>query len=152
MQISSRFTIAVHVLTCIDTFKNEKVTSEFLASSVQVNPVIIRKILSQLKAADIIKVQRGSGGSTIIKPLNKITFYDIYEAVECINNDELFHFHENPNPDCPVGRNIHHALDDKLQQVQSALENELKQITLQDVINDTQKYINLEKGNSTFFC
>ncbi len=144
MQISSRFTIAVHVLTCIDTFKNEKVTSEFLASSVQVNPVIIRKILSQLKAADIIKVQRGSGGSTIIKPLNEITFYDIYEAVECINNDELFHFHENPNQDCPVGRNIHHALDDKLQQVQTALENELKQITLQDVIDDTRKYIKQE--------
>ncbi|MCD7893173.1 MAG: Rrf2 family transcriptional regulator [Erysipelotrichaceae bacterium] len=144
MQISSRFTIAVHVLTCIDTFKNEKVTSEFLASSVQVNPVIIRKILSQLKAADIIKVQRGSGGSTIIKPLNEITFYDIYEAVECINNDELFHFHENPNQNCPVGRNIHHALDDKLQQVQTALENELKQITLQDVIDDTRKYIELK--------
>ncbi len=145
MQISSRFTIAVHVLTCIDTFKNEKVTSEFLASSVQVNPVIIRNILGQLKAADIIKVQRGSGGSTIIKPLNDITFYDIYEAVECINNDELFHFHENPNQDCPVGRNIHHALDDKLQQVQTALENKLKQITLQDVIDDTRKYIELEK-------
>ncbi|MCD7809444.1 MAG: Rrf2 family transcriptional regulator [Erysipelotrichaceae bacterium] len=144
MQISSRFTIAVHVLTCIDTFKNEKVTSEFLASSVQVNPVIIRKILSQLKAADIIKVQRGSGGSTIIKSPNEITFYDIYEAVECINNDELFHFHENPNQNCPVGRNIHYALDDKLQQVQAALENELKQITLQDVIDDTQKYIELE--------
>ncbi|MCD7950353.1 MAG: Rrf2 family transcriptional regulator [Erysipelotrichaceae bacterium] len=145
MQISSRFTIAVHVLTCIDTFKNEKVTSEFLAASVNVNPVIIRNILRQLKAADIIKVQRGSGGSTIIKPLNEITFYDIYEAVECINNDELFHFHENPNKDCPVGRNIHHALDDKLQQVQIALENELKRITLQDVIDDTKKYIELEK-------
>ena len=50
MQISSRFTIAIHILACIDTFeKDYKITSDFLASSVNVNPVIIRKILSQLK-------------------------------------------------------------------------------------------------------
>ena len=46
MQISSRFTIAIHVLVCIETFKNDyKVTSEFLASSVNVNPVVIRRLL-----------------------------------------------------------------------------------------------------------
>ncbi len=40
MQISSRFTIAVHIFACIDTFQNqEKLTSNFLASSVNVNPV-----------------------------------------------------------------------------------------------------------------
>ena len=62
MQISSRFTIAVHVLICIETFKDEqKVTSDFLASSVNVNPVVIRRILQQLKAAGIVKVARGTG-------------------------------------------------------------------------------------------
>jgi len=46
MQISSRFTLAVHIITCIDTFQNDyKVTSEFLASSTNVNPVIIRRLL-----------------------------------------------------------------------------------------------------------
>ncbi|MFR2769365.1 MAG: hypothetical protein ACLTAI_14300 [Thomasclavelia sp.] len=44
MQISSRFTIAVHIFACIDTFKDDyKITSDFLAASVNVNPVIIRK-------------------------------------------------------------------------------------------------------------
>lgn len=62
MQISSRFTIAVHIFACIDTFETQyKITSEFLASSIQVNPVVIRKILSQLKANGLITVQRGSG-------------------------------------------------------------------------------------------
>ena len=52
MQISSRFTIAVHIFSCIDTFeKDTKITSDFLAESVNVNPVIIRKILSQLRNA-----------------------------------------------------------------------------------------------------
>lgn len=143
MQISSRFTIAIHIFACIDTFENErKITSEFLASSVNVNPVIIRKLLSQLKAAGLIAVQRGSGGASICKPLDKITFLDVYHAVECIDNGELFHFHANPNKECPVGRNIHLILDDKLQQVQTAMENEMQNITLADVMKDTQIYIN----------
>lgn len=46
MQISSRFTIAVHVLIAIETFKNDhKITSEFLASSANVNPTVIRRLL-----------------------------------------------------------------------------------------------------------
>ena len=52
MQISSRFTIAVHILICIETFKEDyKITSDFLASSVNVNPVVIRRLLQQLKKA-----------------------------------------------------------------------------------------------------
>lgn len=142
MQISSRFTIAVHIFTCIDTFeKDYKITSEFLASSVNVNPVIIRKLLQQLKAAGLVNVTRGSGGASIAKPLNEISFLDIYKAVECVENDTLFHFHENPNPNCPVGRNIHLILDNKLKRVQDTMERELASITLEDVRKDAAAYI-----------
>ncbi len=61
MQISSRFTIAIHMFACMETFgKDYKITSDFLASSINVNPVIIRKILSQLKSAGLIEVARGT--------------------------------------------------------------------------------------------
>lgn len=142
MQISSRFTLAIHIFACIDTFGNKyKVTSDFLARSTNVNPVIIRKLLGQLKGAGLIQVARGTGGTTVTKPLEEITFLDIYHAVECVENGELFHFHENPNPNCPVGKNIHHILDDKLLQVQNSLEKELASITLADVKKDTKKYL-----------
>lgn len=142
MQISSRFTIAVHICTCIDTFaKERKVTSEFLASSVDVNPVIIRRILLQLKSAGLVSVQRGTGGAALAKPLEEITFLDIYRAVDCVGEGELFHFHENPNPECPVGRNIHAVLDGKLERVQSAMERELESITLADVKRDMAQYL-----------
>ena len=72
---------------------------------------------------------------------------DIYNAVECIEKGKLFHFHENPNCQCPVGRNIHNILDSKLEQVQNALENELKQITLAEIIKETQYYISEENKN-----
>lgn len=143
MQISSRFTLAIHILACIDTFKDEyKVTSDFLAGSTNINPVVVRKILGQLKAAGIVEVARGSGGASITKPLNEITFLDIYNAVECVGNGELFHFHENPNIKCPVGRNIHHVLDEKLLRVQRAMERELASITLADVEKDIEKLLN----------
>lgn len=145
MQISSRFTIAIHIFACINTFeKDYKLTSDFLAGSINVNPVVIRRLLQQLKAAGLITVTRGSGGASIAKPLNEITFLDIYQAVECVENGELFHFHENPNPACPVGRNIHNVLDDKLYRVQKAMEDEMQKITLEDVIKDTRACIEKE--------
>lgn len=140
MQISSRFTIAIHIFACMETFEGEyKITSDFLASSIHVNPVIIRKILSQLKKAGLIEVARGTGGTTATRPVDEITFYDVYEAVDLLEDGDLFHFHENPNPDCPVGKNIHKALDDKLVDIQRAMENEMKKYTIADVVNDIKQ-------------
>ena len=149
MQISSRFTIAMHMLACMDTFQEGyKITSDFLASSINVNPVIIRKLLSQLREAGLIEVKRGPGGAAIARPLEEITFYDVYRAVDCIEENTLFHFHENPNPDCPVGRNIHHILDDRLVQIQSAMEQKLKSMTLADMNSDLAKCLEGERAIS----
>lgn len=142
MQISSRFTIAVHILVCIEAFKNEyKLTSDFLASSVNVNPVVIRRLLQQLKKAGIITVKRGSGGACMAKPLNEITLLDVYNAVECIDNGSLFHFHENPNILCPVGRNIHAVLDSRLDSIQQAMETEMNSVSMQDIVDDADRLI-----------
>lgn len=144
MQISSRFTIAVHVLLCIETFQsNYKVTSDFLASSVNVNPVVIRRLLQQLKKAGIIRVKRGSGGTELEKPRNEITLLDVYNAVECVEDGELFHFHENPNPQCPVGKNIHAILDGRLKEIQKAMEKEMQSVTIQDIMDDSKKWIEI---------
>lgn len=136
MKITSRFTVAVHTLLAINQFSEKyKTTSDFLASSVNVNPVVIRRTLLSLKAAGIVEVKAGSGGATIAKPLDAVTLYDVYRAVDCVEGD-LFHFHENPNPDCPVGRNIHAVLDTRLLSAQRAMEDELKKTTLADLAHD----------------
>jgi len=134
MQITSRFTIAVHIITAIDYFKDsEKVTSNFLAGSVGANPVIVRNVMGNLKEAGIIDTSQGKSGITLVKRLDEITFYDVYKAVDCVNDEGLFHFHENPSPQCPVGRNIHALLDDKLKDIQTAMENEMKKYTIADL-------------------
>jgi Rrf2 family protein len=142
MQISSRFTIAVHVLIAIEAFKNDyKVTSELLASSANVNPTVIRRILQQLKKADIVTVKRGSGGADIERPLTEITLLDVYNAVEPVDNGQLFHFHEDPNEECPVGRNIHKIMDYRLDEIQNAMEDKMRRITIADIMADANKLI-----------
>ena len=112
MQITSKFTIAIHIITAIDYFGDTmKVTSSFLAGSVGANPVIVRNVMGNLK------------------------------AVECVDDRGLFHFHENPSIRCPVGRNIHRALDGKLRKVQDAMEAELRRITVADVESDIRKEV-----------
>ena len=85
MQISSRFTIATHMLIIIAIKSQEsKVTSDFLAASVGVNPVIIRKTLSQLKKAELISVARGTGGTEIIKDIQDISLFDVMSIITTI--------------------------------------------------------------------
>ena len=145
MQISSRFTIALHILTALETFKGRfRLTSEFLAGSVQVNPVIIRNILLQLKAAEMVQIPRGRGSIVLLKNPSDINVFDVYKAIEPLENEKLFNFHKNPNPDCPVGKNIHNILDGRLYEVQQVMENKLKEMKLSDVLDDLQKFIKTE--------
>ena len=143
MQIGSKFTIGVHIITAIAYFKEmDRVNSEFLAGSIGVNPVIVRTVISQLREAGLVRTQRGSSGAELAKRLNEITLYDIYKAVGSVDEEEgLFHFHEQPNPDCPVGRNIHSVLDQHLVDAQRAMEEKLRQTTLADIEEDTKKAV-----------
>ena len=140
MQFSSRMTIAVHILLAIAEFADkEKTPSTFLAQSVNVHPVIIRNTLGKLKAAGIVHVRAGEGGATLANDPQKITLLDIFEAVE--KEEDLFHFHEHPNPQCPVGKNMHAILDQRLISIQNAMRKEMRAITLQDLINDMKRCI-----------
>ena len=135
MQFSSRLPIALHILLAIVEFEGkEKTTSTFLAGSVNVNPVIIRNTLGQLKAAGLVTVKAGEGGASLAKEPKDITLMDVFDAVE--KEEALFHFHENPNPECPVGKNVHTVLDNKLFAIQEAMRKKMDSITLQDLIDD----------------
>jgi Rrf2 family protein len=129
MQISSRFAIAVHILLCIVRFRDAKITSDFLAASVNVNPVVIRRILGQLQKAGLVITKAGSGGSDLAREADKITLFDVFRAVESVS-DNVFGFHENPSKKCPVGKNIHGLLDGHMQSAQEQMENSLAKVKL----------------------
>lgn len=142
MQISTKFTIAVHILAAVDYFgKDHKITSDFLSSSIGSNPVIIRNIMSDLKNAGLIETKRGPGGISMTRKSEEITFLDIYKAVESNTDGDLFRFHENPNPLCPVGGNIRSALYGKLEDVQKDFEASMEKHKLSDVLYDLHEEI-----------
>ena len=146
MQISSKFTIGVHLLALIDYLgEDEKVTSKTLARSIGVNPVIVRNVMGNLKEAGLISVSQGKSGISLTKTPDQITFYDVYKAVDSVKDEGVFHFHENPNPECPIGRNIHKAMDSKLERVQRCMEDEMRKITLADVMTDIQNELKNEQ-------
>ena len=144
MQFSTRLPVAVHILLCIAVFDGQnKTTSNFIAGSVGVNPVIVRNALGKLKAAGIVHVDAGVGGAHLARDVKDISLLDIFHAVE--ENKTAFHLHENPNPACPVGRNVHAVLNHNLALVDQAMRDQLSQITLQMLIDETQERIRGEK-------
>ncbi|MGN4127152.1 Rrf2 family transcriptional regulator [Lysinibacillus sphaericus] len=134
MKISSRFTMAVHILSILKQNPSTVCTSEYMAESVNTNPVVIRKIVSYLKKAGIVQVRRGMGGAFLLKDLHLIPLLDVYRAVEVVEEDRLFHFHDQPNPNCPIGANIQSVLELILVQAQEAMEQVLKNITMEQVV------------------
>ena len=106
MSISSRFSVGIHILTLLVINKEGINTSEVIASSVNTNPAMIRKITGMLKKAGLVDVQPGIAGAKRAKDISEITLLDVYRAVNAVQEDVLFSVHDKPNPDCPVGRNI----------------------------------------------
>ena len=83
MHISTKCSIAIHCLICIHEFGDKKrVTSELLALSTGCNPVTVRNIISALKKDGILSVKSGTGGTSLNCPLEDITLYRVYMAVE----------------------------------------------------------------------
>ena len=109
MQISSRFTVGIHTLLCIAYFQDEK-------------------------AAGLVKVEAGVGGASLAKDPSEITLLDVFDAVSAVD-DVLFAFHDAPNPACPVGKNIHAVLDEKLESANQALRDDLAKTTLKDLLD-----------------
>ena len=81
--MTSRFTVAIHILSLLDLNKGVSRTSEELAMSVNTNPVVIRKILGILKKAGLIHIQMGQGGgATLAVEPEKITLRDVYTVFD----------------------------------------------------------------------
>lgn len=133
MKISSRFSIAVHILSLCD-FAQRPLHLEWIVSSVGTNPVIIRRILGQLKKAGLVTVRAGSGGAFLAKSLDGIDLLEVYRAVDVVEEGKLFHIHEEPNPQCQVGANIQAVLQLLLARAQEAMENILAGITMEELV------------------
>jgi DNA-binding IscR family transcriptional regulator len=133
MAANSQFSMAVHVLTMLACDKDANVKSDYLAASVNTNPVVIRRLLGQLNQANLVISQTGaSGGTRLSRCPDKIDLAEVYKAVSC---GEVFALHaKSPNQDCPVGKNIESVLCGIQKEIDRTVGEKLSRYTLLDVI------------------
>jgi Rrf2 family protein len=133
MRSSCRFGMAVHVLVLLAYHEGDRVTSAFLAASVNTNPVIIRRLLLALKRASLVETAKGAGaGSRLSRSPGRINLAQIYRAVE--TSEPFAQPSRRPNAACPVGNCIQKALNSIFASAQSALERDLEETTLADLL------------------
>lgn len=132
MPTSTRFAVAVHILTGLAVSDGKPLRSEDLAFSANTGAVVVRALLSRLGDAGLTRSQLGAGGGALLaKPAGKIRLLDVYEAVE---DTELFSLHRTPPcENCAVGGNILEAIQPTLSRARKALEDELAKTTIADI-------------------
>ncbi|CAN5676195.1 Rrf2 family transcriptional regulator [soil metagenome] len=130
--VNTQFSIAVHLLAGIGS-RDGFVTSEALAESVNANPAFVKRILSKISKASLIKTYSGkSGGCELAKSADKITLFDIYSAVDAPKTFAIHNY--SINRSCEISSNIKEVMGDVAQGAQKAFEKELKKTTIADVI------------------
>jgi DNA-binding IscR family transcriptional regulator len=135
---NSRFTVGVHILSLLAHEQGRTLTSEYIAVSVNTNPVVIRRLLGLLGQAGLVSTSEGAGGGTMLaRPAERITLRDVYRAVE---PGPLFGGTRNdPNPLCPVGRNIQGVLVGVNKEVERRMDEQLAQTTIAGVLASVRK-------------
>lgn len=138
--ISSRVAVAAHVLTLLSHRRDEPLSSECVAASVNTNAVVVRRIVGALRNAGLVTVHPGvRGGAVLNRPPDEITLLDVYRAVE--EKEDLFSLHpQTPRKDCSVGGHITDVLIDVFGQARGAMEAVLGGVTIRQVHEATLRH------------
>src|SRR5688572_19710364 len=137
MRTSCRFAMAVHVLTVLAYKEGDRVTSTFLAGSINTNPVTVRRLLLELQRARLIETGKGAGsGSRLSRSPGRINLAEIYRAVE--DPEPFARPSQKPNTACPVGKCIRETLEIIFTSAQNALERDLEKTTLAGLIESVK--------------
>ncbi len=137
MAESCRFAFAVHILAMLADQPGRGVTSDYLAGSVNTNPVVVRRIISSLRRAGLVCCAKGAGGgATLCRDPESIRLDEIYRAIE--PQRSLKANRHRPNLRCPVARQIKRVLEDVYASAQRALEASLAERTLADALHDVE--------------
>lgn len=134
MKISTKFSDSIHLLAFIHIFQDKiPLTSDNIASSIETSPVMVRRLMIDLRKAGLLETTHGSADPKLAKPVNEISLLDVYLAVE--KDKHLFEIDRTTNPECPVGGNIQPVLEEYYAQAETAAKAKLEQTKLSDVVN-----------------
>lgn len=138
MRTNSKYTVAIHALLMIAYFDQKKITSEDVAKSVGCNSVIVRNVFANLRKAHLLQTKSGKGKTELLKPANEITLWDIYEATESSDVDDMFKMYYSSQAICPIGSNIKGLLNGHFESAIEAMQSELEKVTIASLIEELE--------------
>lgn len=134
MRLSTKFSDAIHILSFIYIYKDKiQLSSDNIARSVEISPVMVRNLMSQLRKGNLLDTKHGSPTPELTRPPKDISLLDIYLSIE--KNKHLFIVDYETNPECIVGGNIQLALEKYYNEAEIAAKAKLEKTSLEDVIN-----------------
>jgi DNA-binding IscR family transcriptional regulator len=133
--IPGKFAISLHILTLLTKRPDEFLSSEYIAGSMNINPVLVRKEIGNLKKHNIVESREGKfGGTRLAKPAAEITLEDVYNMTfDCVS---LGYSKNDPNPECCVGKKINENLDTLYKNINGSICSQLKDISLLQFTSD----------------
>ncbi|HVK60962.1 MAG TPA: Rrf2 family transcriptional regulator [Bdellovibrionales bacterium] len=131
--------MATHIMMAIALKKEEElVSSSYLAESLNTNPVVVRRILSELQKAGLLETHAGRGGGARLgKQPRAISLHDVYAAVD---EGDLFAYNPNdPNKTCSLSCEMKSVLEPIFCSAAKALASDLKSVKLSDLVERVDK-------------
>lgn len=130
---NTRFATSIHILTLLALKPAEWLSSEFIAGSININPVIVRKEIIALTAAGIIQTKKGKeGGAQLNRPASTIYLSEILEIVS--TSDLLGRKNLSTNSKCIIGKQINKKLDVIFERTEYVVKESLGKLSLADFL------------------
>jgi Rrf2 family protein len=135
MNSNQQFAVSCHILAILAAYPDTAVTSETIAQSVDTHPVVIRRIMSDLRKHGLVNSRPGtSGGWRMVRHASELSLREVYRAV---NHEAVLSLHQHPNPNCPIGANIQKTLGNVFGDAQKAMELALDKVSVANVLENT---------------
>lgn len=127
--ISGKFAITLHILTLLSKHPEEYLSSEFISASLNMNPVLVRKEIANLKRNGIVESKEGkNGGTRLLKESSDITLNDVFKMT--FDQVTLGYSKNAPNQSCPVGKQINQKLGNLYEDMNLKISKQLRDISL----------------------
>jgi len=110
----------------------EAITSEQMALYMDTNPVVVRRTMSGLREAGIVRSEKGHGGGwTITRPLSAITMGEVYRALGSTGLIAIGN--RNDNPQCLIEKAVNETLGASLREAEALIVARMDAVTLADI-------------------
>jgi Rrf2 family protein len=137
MAANSRFAMAVHALSLLASDQERAMTSDEIATAIDTNPVVVRRLLAAMQAAGLVTSQKGpKGGTRLAEPAKKISLAQIYKAIE---KRPFLHVPYNSSVKDANHKRVAGSLKDTFRSVDQAIEKEMESVTLSQIAKRGKK-------------